>query len=73
MATSLMEILTALQNGVTAINSLNVTIQSVFPQVSALSTAAATAGAITYTSSQAVAFLSVTTSSGGTYKVPLYS
>lgn len=72
MATSLMEILATLQNGVTAINNLNGTLRGVFPQVTATSTTAATAGTITFTSSQAALFLSITTSSGANYKVPLY-
>lgn len=66
-------ILTTLQNGVTAIQSLNSQLALVFPQATAVSTTAATAGAITFTSSQATGFLSVVTSSGATYKVPLYS
>lgn len=73
MATSLTEILTALQNGVQAINKLNTTLGTIFPQTTALSTTAAVAGTITFTSSQAVVFLSVTTSSGGIYKIPLYT
>lgn len=70
---NLTEILAALQNGVTAINNLNDTLTAIFPQATALSTTAAAAGTITFTSSQAVAFLSVQTSSGGIYKIPLYS
>jgi hypothetical protein len=73
MAASLDMILTALQNGVTAINNLNITLGQVFPQTTATSTLASTAiGTITFTSSQASAFLTVTTSSGGVYKMPLY-
>ena len=71
--TSLTDLLTAAQNAVLAINSLNTTMKNVFPQASTVSTAAATAGTITYTSSQAAAFLSVLTSSGATYKVALYT
>lgn len=70
---SLADILTALQNGVTAIQGLNTTLSAVFPQATAVSTTAATAGAITFGSSQAAAFMSVVTSSGATYKVPLYT
>ena len=73
MASTLDVILTALQNGVAAINNLNITLGKVFPQATALSTTAATAGTITFTSSQAQAFLSVVSSSGGVYKIPLYS
>lgn len=73
MAASIGDIMAVLQNGVTAINGLKTALQSVFPQATAVSTTAATAGTITYTSSQAAAFMSVVTSSGGQYKVPLYS
>ncbi len=69
---SLTDILTALTDGVQAINGLKAALQAVFPQASTTSTAAATAGTITYTSSQAAIFISVLTSSGGTYKIPGY-
>lgn len=69
---NLTDLFTAMQNGVTAIQTLNTTLKGFFPQVAALSTSATT-GAITFNSSQPVAFLSVVTSSGGTYKVPLFS
>lgn len=69
---SLSDILQSLQQGVQAVNNLTIVIQTTFPQAGALSTAA-TAGTITFTSSQAAAFLTVITSSGGTYKVPLYT
>ncbi len=72
MAASLAEILTALQDGVRAINNLKTALNNIFPQASAVSVTPPT-GTITYTSSQAAAFLSVQTSSGGVYKVPLYS
>mgnify|MGYP001607777011 FL=1 len=70
--TSLTDLLFAIQNGVVALNALNTTLGNVFPQQTATSTAAATAGAITYTSSQAAIFISVVTSSGGVYRVPGY-
>lgn len=73
MAIGLSDILSALQNGVNAIQDLNTKLGNIFPQTTALSTTAATAGTVTFTSSQAVTFLSVTTSSGGIYKIPLYS
>lgn len=73
MASSLTDILAALQNGVVAINNLNATLQQIFPQATAFSTTAATAGTITFTSSQATGFISVVTSSGATVKVPVYS
>lgn len=73
MATSPDMILTVLQNGVTAINNLATVLGNIFPQTTATSTLASTAaGTVTFTSSQARAFLSVTTSSGGVYEVPLY-
>jgi len=69
----LTELLTAMQNGVIAINELGTKLGNIFPQATALSTTAAIAGTITFTSSQAVTFMTVQTSSGGTYKVPLYT
>jgi hypothetical protein len=69
---SLNEILSALQNAVTATNNLGNKVAAAFPQAAAVSTATVTAGSIVYTSSQAAGFLTVTTSSGGVYKVPLY-
>jgi hypothetical protein len=72
MAFGLGDLLQTLQQGVQAINNLTAQIETTFPQASALSTSATT-GAATLTSSQPEAFLSVTTSSGGTYKVALYN
>lgn len=71
MAFGLGDILQTMQQGVQAINALTVQIKNTFPQVSATSTSVTT-GTIAFTSSTAALFLSVTTSSGGTYKVPLY-
>lgn len=73
MASSLTDILTALTDGVQAINNLNATLQAIFPQATAYSTTAATAGTITFTSSQATGFISILTSSGATVKVAVYS
>lgn len=73
MATSLGDILSALQNGVTAINRLGNIISVIFPEVTANSTVAATAGSITFTSSQALGFILVELSSGSTVKIPYYS
>ena len=73
MASSPDLMLAAIQNAVNAINNLNTTMGKVFPQATSLSTTAATAGTITFTSSEAASFLSVTTSSGGIYKIPLYT
>lgn len=62
-----------MKNGVTAINNLSVTIKAIFPQLSANSTSApATTGTITFTSSQASGFQLVTLSSGATVKFPYY-
>lgn len=73
MATSLDMILTALQNGVVAISDLNTRLANIFPQTTATATTVSSAGTITFTSSQANIFLTVTTSSGGVYKIPGYS
>lgn len=62
-----------LQNGVSAINNLATQLSKIFPQTTATATTVSSAGTITFTSSQANLFLTVTTSSGGIYKVPLYS
>jgi hypothetical protein len=71
--TSLSDILATLQNGVTAINDLKSALDTIFPQTTATSTIASTAaGVTTFTSSQARLFLSVTTSTGGVYKIAAY-
>ena len=72
MAIGLSDILSALQNGVTAIQKLNSTLGKVFPQSTATATTISSAGTITFTSSQAKIFITVLTSSGGTYQVPGY-
>lgn len=74
MAFSLQDILTALQNGVQAINNLNVTLTDTFLQQGVVvSSAVATTGStITFTSSQAAGFIAVTTSSGAAYYLPVY-
>lgn len=66
------DLLQSLQQGVQALNNLRVTLSTVFPQASAVSTSATT-GAATLTSSQPAGFLTVTTSSGATFKVALYN
>lgn len=71
MAVSLADILYALQNGVSAINNLNTNLVTLFPPITAPTSVAPTAGAITYTSSRVAAFATVQTSSGGTYKIAL--
>lgn len=69
---SLQDLLTALQNGVQAINNLNTSLNNFFPQATSVSTSV-TAGTITFTSSQAAGFLIVETSSGASFKVALYN
>lgn len=69
----LTDILSALQNGVTAMNSLNTTLKVVFPGATTVSTTApSSVGAITFSSSQAKGYMSIVSSSGATYKVALY-
>lgn len=72
MPVSMSEIMATLQNGVSAINQLTRQIANTFPQASALSTTAPSTGTITFISSQAQTFLTITTSSGASYKVALY-
>jgi hypothetical protein len=73
MAASLSDILTAIQNGVTALNSFNQTVARIFPGATALSTTApSSVGAITFTSSQTKGFISIVTSSGYAGKMPIY-
>ena len=72
MATSLSDIMAAMQNGVTAINNLNTALARIFPQTTANSTVAPAAGTVTFTSSQARTFILVTASDGTVYKVPAY-
>jgi hypothetical protein len=72
MANPLDTVIATLQNGVTAMNNLISIINTTFPHTTA-SSSFATAGTITFTSSQAAGFMVVTTSSGGTVKVPFYS
>ncbi len=74
MAIGLDSVWNTLQNGVTAINNLTGTIKTIFPQLSGNSSAGpASAGTITFTSSQAVGFALVTLSSGVTVKFPYYN
>ena len=72
MATSLGDLLSAMQNGVTAINRLGTIVSNIFPEVTATSTTAATAGTITFSSSLAVGFILVELSSGATVSIPYY-
>lgn len=66
-------LLAAIRDAVTAINNLTNQVKSTFPQATTSSTSApATAGGITFTSSQATGFLLVALSSGVTVKFPYY-
>jgi hypothetical protein len=73
MSFGLGDVLQTLQQGVQAINNLATQIRTTFPQVTASSTSApATLGTITFTSSEALGFQLVTLSSGVTVKMPYY-
>lgn len=71
---SLSEILSAMQNGVTAINNLSTRLSNTFlQQGTVISSAIATTGStVTFTSSQAAGFIAVTTSSGAAGYIPWY-
>jgi hypothetical protein len=67
------DILSAIQNAVTGINSLNKTLAAVFPGATALSTVVpSSVGSITFTSSEPKGFISIVTSSGFAGKVAIY-
>jgi hypothetical protein len=74
MAMSIQDILSALQNGVQAVNNLGTKLENTFLQQGVVvSSAIATAGStVTFTSSQAAGFIAVTTSSGAAYYLPVY-
>jgi hypothetical protein len=73
MAGGLSDILAALQNGVVAINRVRQQVAATFPRMGSVSVAPrGSGGTITFTSSQAVAFMPVTTSSGFVGYVPIY-
>jgi hypothetical protein len=66
-------LLAVMQNVVTAMSNIGKTIAGTLSvQVTGTSTSA-TAGTITFTSSQAVGFLTLVSSTGATIKVPYYS
>lgn len=69
--TSLSDLLSAMQNGVSAINTLTIQLKNSFPPITTLTTAAPTAGTLSYSSSLITAFGLVQTSSGGTYRIAL--
>jgi hypothetical protein len=62
-----------LQNVVSALRDIGKTVSGTLPvQVTGTSTSA-TAGTITFTSSQAAGFLTLVSSTGATIKIPYYS
>lgn len=71
MAAGLGDILSAIQNAVTAINGVTDQIRTSFPPITTLSTTAPAAGTLAYSSSLVTAFGLVQTSSGGTYRIAL--
>jgi hypothetical protein len=74
MGFGLGDLLQTMQQGVQAINNLTTTIATVFPTVTAASTAGPSAvGTITYSSSLATGFMLIELSSGTTVKVPFYT
>jgi hypothetical protein len=74
MAAGLTNVVASLQNGVQAINNLRVQLTAFFPRITGTSSAPpSTVGAITFDSSLAVGFLQVTTSSGFSGWVPIYT
>lgn len=71
---SIADLLSAMQNGVTAINNVSQSLASTFLQSgTVVSTAITTTNStIAITSSLAAGFLAVTTSSGAAYYIPIY-
>ena len=72
MAISLSDILAALQHGVQAINGLRTQVRATFPHISEFSITPPSAGGVSFASSQATAFMPITTSSGFTGYVALF-
>jgi hypothetical protein len=70
---SLDDVLSAIKNGVIAVNNLNKTMGQVFPGATVVSTTApSSVGAVTFNSSQAKGYFTVTSSSGASFKLALY-
>jgi hypothetical protein len=72
MASSLTDILVALQNGVANLGSVAKSLSTAFPQVTGTSSSATT-GTVTYNSSQPVGFLTMLSTTGATIKVPYFN
>lgn len=61
------------QNIAIAVNGLNQTLAQVFPGMTAVSTTApSSVGALTFSSSQPKGFITVISSSGVSYQIPVY-
>lgn len=74
MASSLTDLLVTMQQGVQGINNLATQIKNTFPQATTSSTVVpSSVGGVSFTSSEPVAFLLVTLSSGVTVKIPYYN
>lgn len=74
MAIGLSDILSAMQNGVVAMRDLTSAVNTVFPHAGPVTaiTPSSSLATTTFLSSQSRGFLSITTSSGGVYTVPIY-
>jgi hypothetical protein len=72
MASSLTDILVALQNGVGALSKVAKSLSTAFPQVTGTSSTV-TAGTITFNSSQAAGFITAFSTTGATIKIPFYN
>lgn len=73
MAFGIGDLLQTMQQGVVGINALTAQIKATFTTVTTTSTTApSSVGSVTFTSSEAVMFQVVTTSSGYIGKMPIY-
>lgn len=72
MPSSITDIFTAIQNGVTALNKISKSLATSFPQVTGTSSTV-TVGALTFSSSQPVTFITIVSTSGATLKIPAYN
>jgi hypothetical protein len=71
MPSSLTDIFTVLQNGVIALGKIAKSLSTTFPQVTGTSSTA-TAGALTFNSSQPTTFITIVSTSGATLKIPAF-
>lgn len=72
MPSSLTDIFTVLQNGVTALSAVAQSLSKSFPQVTGTSSTA-TVGGLTFSSSQPAGFITIVSTSGATVKIPYYN